>query len=254
MLRPLATALALALACPAGAGAPPRKTLSVAAAANLKPAMDELERAFVAGRPGVEVSITAGASGAFFAQIRNGAPFDLFFSADRDYPRRLVAEGLGGPEVVYAVGELVVWVPPGSPADVAGRGLRALADPAVRRVAVANPATAPYGRAALAALEAEGLLAALEGRLVFGQSVAQAAQFAASGAADAALIPLSLALLPALAKGRAVPVPPRSYPPQEQSALVLAGARDRPLAEEFLAFVTGPAGREILLRSGYGVP
>jgi molybdate transport system substrate-binding protein len=253
MARAVLAALALA-AVPAAPRALPGRTLSVAAAANLKPAMEELAAAFEAARPGVEVAITAGASGAFFAQIRNGAPFDLFFSADRDYPRRLVAAGLGGPEVVYAVGRLVIWTPPGSPVDLGASGLRALADPRVRKIAIANPATAPYGRAALAALEAEGIHAAVKDRLVFGQSVAQAAQFAASGAADAALIPLSLALLPALAGGRAVPLPPASVPRLEQSALVLAGAADRPLAEAFLAFVTGPAGRAVLLRSGYDLP
>lgn len=251
MLRLLA--LALALSVPPGTDASARR-LSVAAAANLKPAMDELARAFEAERPGAEVAVTAGASGAFFAQIRSGAPFDLFFSADRDYPRKLVEAGLGGPEVVYAIGKLVVWTPRGSPLDLARRGLGALADPAAKRIAVANPATAPYGRAALAALQAEGLLPALEGRLVFGQSVAQAAQFAASGAADAAVLPLSLTLAPALAGGSAFPLPARSHPPQEQSAVILVGARDRPLAEAFLAFVTSPSGRAILLRSGYALP
>jgi molybdate transport system substrate-binding protein len=251
MLRLLA---ALALALSPSAARPTSQTLSLAVAANLKPAMDELAREFAARRRGVEVAITAGASGAFFAQIRNGAPFDLFFSADREYPRKLVEAGLGGPEVVYAIGKLAVWTPPGSGIDLAGRGLRALADPAVKNIAIANPAIAPYGRAAVAALEAAGIQAAVKDRLVFGQSVAQAAQFAASGAADAALIPLSLTLTPALAGGRTVLVPPASYPPQQQSAVVLASARDRPLAEAFLAFVTGPAGRAILLRAGYDVP
>jgi molybdate transport system substrate-binding protein len=255
MLRAVLAAAAVtaaALAPPARAA--PERRLSVAAAANLKPAMEELAAAFEAATPRVGVTITAGASGAFFAQIRSGAPFDLFFSADRDYPRKLVAEGLGGPEVVYAIGKLVVWTPPGSRAGAGGAGLRALADPAVKRIAIANPAIAPYGRAAVAALEAAGIHAAVKDRLVFGQSVAQAAQFAASGAADAALIPLSLALTPALAGGETSPVPPGSHPLLEQSALVLAGAAERPLAEAFLAFVTGPAGRAILLRSGYDVP
>jgi molybdate transport system substrate-binding protein len=254
MLRAvLAAALIVAALAPQARGAPERP-LSVAAAANLKPAMEALASAFEAANPGARVTITAGASGAFFAQVRNGAPFDLFFSADRDYPQKLVAEGLGGPEVVYAIGKLVVWTPPGSRAEVGRAGLRALAGPAVKRIAIANPALAPYGRAAAAALEAAGIYAAVKDRLVFGQSVAQAAQFAASGAADAALVPLSLALTPALAGGETFPVPPGSHPRLEQSALVLAGAAERPLAQAFLAFVTGPAGRAILLRSGYDVP
>jgi molybdate transport system substrate-binding protein len=254
LLPPLAAAALLAgLAAPLPAVAAAR-TLSIAAAANLKPAMDELERSFEAANPGVDVAVTAGASGAFFAQVRNGAPFDLLFSADREYPAKLVGEGLGGGEVVYAVGRLVVWTPGGSPIDVARRGLRALADPAVRRIAVANPAIAPYGRAAMAALEAAGVLEDVRERLVLGQSVAQAAQFAASGAADAALLPASLALAPALAGGRVHPVPPGTYPRLEQSAVVLSRARDPSLAREFLAFVTGPAGRELLARAGYDLP
>jgi molybdate transport system substrate-binding protein len=253
-LPPLAAAALLAaLAGPLPAGAAAR-TLSIAAAANLKPAMDELERAFEAANPGVDVAVTAGASGAFFAQIRNGAPFDLLFSADREYPGKLVAEGLGGGEVVYAVGKLVVWTRRGSPVDVAGGGLRALADPAVRKIAVANPAVAPYGRAALAALEAAGVLDAVRERLVLGQSVAQAAQFAETGAADAAILPASLALTPPLAGGRSHQIPAETHPRLEQSAVVLSRARDAALARAFLAFVTGPAGRALLVRAGYDLP
>jgi molybdate transport system substrate-binding protein len=253
-LLALALPLAAALAAPGRAEPAPPRTLRVAAAASAKPALDALAAAFQAANPGTAIEVTSGASGAFFAQISNGAPFDLFFSADRDYPRKLVEAGLGGPEVVYAIGTLVVWTPPGSPIDVAAGGLRALAAPGVRKIAIANPSLAPYGRAAIAALEAEGVLGAVKDRLVYGQSVAQAAQFAESGAADAAIIPAPLALTPALAAGRAHPLPRGSHPPQEQSALVLAAAREPALARAFLAFVTGPAGRELLVRAGYGLP
>jgi molybdate transport system substrate-binding protein len=254
MRRLLATVLAAASATGAGAAAaavrPPGR-LAVAVAASAKPALEELARAFEAERPGTEVAVTAGASGAFFAQIQGGAPFDLFFSADREYPRKLIDAGLAGSEVVYAVGALVVWTPAASALDVAGQGLRALAGPEAKRIAIANPAVAPYGRAAIAALEAAGILGSVKDRLVLGQSVAQAAQFAASGAADAAIIPRALVLSPALASGNVHPVPPGSYPPQEQSAVVLKGARDPALAEAFLAYVTGPRGRAVLGRHGY---
>lgn len=237
------------------AGAAPAR-LSVAAAANLKVAMEALRRGFEAERPGVEVAVTAGASGAFVAQIRQGAPFDLLFSADRDYPRALVQAGLGGPggEVVYAVGRLAVWLPPGARVRLEGSGLTALAAPAVRRIAIANPATAPYGRAALAALAAAGIEADVKDRLVLGQNASQAAQFAQSGAADAALIPLSLTFAPELREGRTWVVPAALHPPLEQSALVLGRARNPALAEAFLRWVTGPAGREILARHGYALP
>ena len=198
--------------------------------------------------------MTYGASGTLFAQIQNGAPFDALLSADREYPRRLVEAGLGGPEVVYAVGRLVLWTPRGSPLDLARAGLRGLADPAVRRIAVANPAVAPYGRAAMAALEASGVLPAVKARLVLGESVGQTAQFATTGAADVAVLPASLAGEPPLSEGTSVPVPPSLHPRLEQSAVALARAREPALARAFLEFLAGPRGREILGRHGYDLP
>lgn len=250
-------ALALALAAPAlagGGGAP--RTLSVAAAANLEPALAELGAAFEAGHPGVEVRATLGASGNFFAQIRNGAPFDVFLSADTEYPRRCVEAGLGREEdlAVYAVGRLVAWAPAGSRLELEGRGLAALADPAVKKLAIANPALAPYGRAAEAALRAAGVLDAVRARLVLGTNVAQAAQFAQSGAADAALVPYSLTFSPALRGGKVFPVPAGSAPALAQSALVLAGAREPALGRAFVRFVAGPEGHAILARYGYAPP
>lgn len=249
-------ALALALTAALAAGPAPSATgrLAVAAAANVKPALDELVRLFEARRPGVEVAVTYGASGAIFAQLRNGAPFDAFLSADRDYPRRIVAEGLAGEEVVYAIGRLAVWLPRDAKADVEGRGLAALADPSIRRIAIANPAVAPYGRAAEAALRGAGVHEAVKGKLVLGESVSQAARFAHSGAADAALVPLSLARLPELAAGRAVPVDPGAHPPIEQSAVILSAARAPSLARDFLLLVRGEEGRAVLARHGYLLP
>ncbi len=247
--------LALLLAAPAPADA--ARTLAVAAAANLGPAVAELKSAFEAAQPaGVEVAVTLGASGTFFAQIQNGAPFDLFLSADRAYPQRLVAAGLGAAadEKVYAFGELVVWVPPGSTVDLERGGLAALAGPAVRRIAMANPAVAPFGRASEAALRSAHVLEAVKEKLVLGTSVAQAAQLATTGAADAALLPRSLTQGAALAQGRVLAVPPALYPRIEQSGLVLTSAREPALARAFLAFITGGPGRAILARHGYGLP
>jgi molybdate transport system substrate-binding protein len=254
-MRAVVLALAAVLAAP-GAGRAGEATLAVAAAANLKGAAEELSRAFEAAHPGAEVALTFGASGTFFAQIQNGAPFDLFLSADREYPDKAVAEGLGAAadERVYALGKLVLWVPRGSALDVQARGLSALADPAVRRIAMANPAVAPFGRAAEAALRAAGVYDAVKDRLVLGTSVAQAAQFATTGAADAALLPSSLASDRALAGGKTVPVPEALYPRIEQAGVVLARARDPALARAFLAFLTGEKGRAILVKYGYGLP
>lgn len=253
-----ATALLLAQgpAVRGAAPAPPARTLAVAAAANLEPVLPELAAAFEAQHPGSAVRVTLGASGSFFAQIGNGAPFDVFLSADADYPRRLVEAGLGREEdlAVYATGTLAVWAPAGTRLDLEGKGLAALADPSLRKLAIANPALAPYGRAAEAALRAAGVLDAVRERLVLGESVAQAAQFAQSGAADAALVPFSLTFAPSLRGGKVFPVPPSLHPPQPQSALALSRARDPDLARAFLRFLLGPKGRAILSGHGYAAP
>src|SRR5271169_5479720 len=140
MSRRASLALLLMLAAPALADGP-RKQIAVAAAANLKTAAEELKQGFEAGHPGVEVGLTFGASGTFFAQIQNGAPFDLFLSADRAFPEKLIAAKLGAAadERVYAFGKLVAWLPPGATLDLEKRGLSALADPAVKKIAIANP-------------------------------------------------------------------------------------------------------------------
>lgn len=254
--RPGVAAIAAAVALAASsARAAENRTLAVASAASLRPALDALGRAFEVERPGVRVAPTYGASGALVTQIRAGAPFDVFMSADRDYPRKAIEAGLAREEVVYAAGRLVAFVPRGSAAAVEARGLGALAEPRVRRVAIANPALAPYGRAAEAALAAAGVLEAVRPKLVHGASVAQAAQLAHAGAVDAALLPASIALAPELAAaGRSVPLPPAVAPPVLQSAAVLASARHPELARAFLAFVTGPRGRAILARHGYDPP
>jgi molybdate transport system substrate-binding protein len=250
----LASLVVIAALAAAGPGSA-REQLTVAVAANLKPALDELERAFEAAHPGVEVAVTFGASGALFAQIQNGAPFDLFLSADREYPRKIVAAGLAAGEVVYAIGRLAVWLPKDVAADVEGRGLAALADPSVRRVAIANPAVAPYGRAAEAALRSARVYEAVKPKLVLGESVSQAARFAHSGAADAAIVPLSLARAPALAEaGRVVPISAGAHPPIEQSAVILSAARSPALARNFLSFVLGVEGRRLLATHGYLAP
>jgi molybdate transport system substrate-binding protein len=155
---------------------------------------------------------------------------------------------------VYAFGKLVAWLPPGSSLDLDARGLAALADPGVKNIAIANPAVAPFGRATQAALQAAGVLDAVRPKLVLGTSVAQAAQFATTGAADVAFIPQSLTFSKELSGGRVVPVPEALYPRIEQSGIVLASARERALALAFLAFLTGEQGRAVFAKHGYGLP
>jgi molybdate transport system substrate-binding protein len=247
-------ALALLLSAPALAGEP--KTVAVAAAANLKTAAEALKKGFEAVHPGVEVTLTFGASGTFFSQIQNGAPFDLFLSADRDYPAKVIAAGLGAAadERVYAFGKLVAWLPPGSTVGLEKKGLQALAGPGVKKIAIANPAVAPFGRATEAAFKAAGVHEAVKAKLVFGTSVGQTAQFATTGAADVAFLPYSLTFGKELSAGRVVLVAESLYPKIEQSGIVLSAAKEPALARAFLAFITGEKGRAILAKYGYGLP
>ena len=256
LLRAVLPLLAAALGLAGtGAHAAPR-TLKVAAAASLRPALEEIGAGFRAGKPGVDVAATYGASGTLFAQIRAGAPFDLFLSAEAAMPRRLVEAGRGvSPAFAYAFGRLALWVPNDSRLELGRLGLAALADPSVRKVAIGNPAVSPYGVAAEAAMRSAGVHEAVQPKLVLGQSVQQAAQFAQSGNAQAALLPLSLALAPPLSKeGRFVAVPAGSHRPVEQAGVVLASSREPELARAFAAWLLGPEGRAVLARHGYALP
>ena len=219
--------------------------------------MDEIVAAYHGAHPDTTVSVTYGSSGNFYSQISNGAPFDVFLSADADYPRRLEQAGLADPgsTCLYAVGRIVVWVPRTSPLDVASLGLQVLTDPRARKVAIANPEHAPYGRAAVTAMKSAGVYDAVAGKLVLGENVSQAAQFVDTGAADAGIIALSLALAPPLAgRGTFALVPADLYPPIEQGAVVLRQAGNHALAISFLDFVLGPDGRAVLDRYGFGRP
>ena len=232
-------------------------TVVVAAASDLRYAMDELVAAYEALHPEEAVEVTYGSSGNFFAQISQGAPFDVYFSADIEYPRALEQAGLAAPDStrLYAEGRIVTWVRDDASIDVGGLGLTALTDPAVERVAIANPAHAPYGRAAQAAMEASDLWEEMQPSLVFGENISQAAQFVASGGADIGIIALSLAIAPPLChEGRYAVVPADLHPPILQGALVLAGAAHPAAAIAFLDYVLGPDGREVLDRYGFLLP
>jgi molybdate transport system substrate-binding protein len=248
--------LVAALAVPGVAFPAAPRSVAVAVAANMKPAFEEIAARFQAKNPSVEVKATFGASGNFFSQIANGAPFDLFLSADADFPAKVVEKGLAdGNAFTYAYGKLVVWVPKASKLDLEGKGLAALTDPSVQKIAIASPEVAPYGRAAKAALEKAGLYDQLKGKIVTGQSVSQAAQFVQSGNAQAGFLPLSLAKTPPLSdEGRAWPVPPSSYKRIEQAGVVVKGAKEAALAHELEAFITGDGAKDVLLRYGYDLP
>ena len=240
--------------CAPPARAAEQGTVRVAAAADLRFTMDEIVEAFRRERPALDLLVTYGSSGNFYAQLSNRAPFDIFFSADVDYPRRLIRQGLAlaDSEFIYGVGRLVVWVPRNSPIEVEKLGMQALRSPSVRRIAIANPRHAPYGRAAEAVMKSLGVFDHVKDRLVLGDSVMQTAQFVDSGAAEVGIISHSLAQAPPLRdKGRFWEVPIDAYPRREQGGVILSWAKDRPAAEGLRDFVLTEGGRTILRRHGF---
>ena len=240
-----------------GAAGGPSRVVRTAAAADLRFAMEDLVGAFSRDHPDIAVEPSYGSSGVFFAQLRNGAPFDLYFSADAAYPRRLTEEGLTLPdsEFIYAAGRIVLWTPRDSPLAVAERGDAALNDPRLKRLAIANPRHAPYGRAAEQALRSRGRREAVADKLVFGENVAQALQFAQSGAADAAVVALALALAPSIREeGVYWEFPLESYSRMEQGGAVMRGSKEPAAALAFRDFVLSEPGRAVLKRYGFFMP
>lgn len=248
--------VAAVFAAPSFAEDTPARSLAVAAASDLRFALDEIVREFEKANPGMVVRVSYGSSGNFSSQIENGAPFDLFFSADVEYVKRLGEQGLTlpGSDFVYGIGRIVLWTSKSSKLDIS-RGLPALLDPAVRKIAIANPRHAPYGRAAEAALRAANVYDAVQPKLVFGENVAQAAQFAETGAADAAIIARSLALAASLAnEGRAFLIASDQHPRLEQAGTILRRTEDGAAAQAFRSFVLGPEARAVLDRFGFERP
>src|SRR6266849_8734822 len=217
--------------------------------------MDELAERYEKQVP-VKISVTYGSSGNFFSQIQNGAPFDLFFSADIDYPRKLEAAGLAEPGTLYeyAVGRIVIWMPAESRVDLAKLGWKALLTNDVQKIAIANPAHAPYGRAAVAALQEAGIYEQVRAKLGYGENISQAAQFVQSGNAQAGIVALSLATSPAMKDGKRWEIPAEMHSPIQQGAIVLKDARNSDAARSFLEFVKSATGRAILAKYGFEFP
>src|SRR5271170_5583305 len=229
--------------------------ITVAAAADMSAALPQIVSAYTR-ETGQTVKLSFGASGNLTNQIRNGAPFDVFFSADEEYPQQLIAEGLAsGTPYRYAVGRLVLWVPSDSPLDLSKLGMTALLDPSVKKISIANPATAPYGRAAAAALRHFGIYDQISSRLVVGENVSQAAQFVESGNAQAGLIAFSHALAPAMKdKGRYWTVPLDAYPTLNQAAVVLSKSKQQDAARKLLDFLRSPEATSLLTSYGFSLP
>ena len=230
-------------------------TVRVAAAADLKFALDEVVTRLASRQPSVVVQATYGSSGTMHAQLRQRAPYDVYLSADFDYPRDLVSRGIGSDRdlFTYAIGRIVVWVARGSPLAIEREGLAALAGAA--RIAMANPRHAPYGRAAEAALRQAGLWTRVSGNVVLGENVAQAAQFVQSGAADAGIVARSLAVAPAMrAAGRFWEIPESAHPRLVQGGLILPRAVSREAAVRFRDYLLSDEGRQLLASHGFGLP
>ena len=229
--------------------------LTIAAAADLNFAFKDLVAEYEK-KTGQHVKLTLGSSGNFFSQISNGAPFDLYFSADIRYPQKLEEAGHAVPGSLYkyAVGRIVLWAPTGSKVDVR-KGLDALRDRSIQKIAIANPKHAPYGRAAVAAMEHFKVYEAVKDRLVLGENISQAAQFIQSGACDTGIIALSLALAPSMkSTGTYWEIPSDAHPPLEQGAVILKRSTNQETAKKFLEFVKGPEGQEIMQRYGFMLP
>lgn len=230
--------------------------ITVASAADMSAALPQIVDAYTK-KTGQVVKLSFGSSGNLTNQIRNGAPFDVFFSADEQYPQQLITEGLAAKDTLYryAVGRLVVWIPSDSTLDLSKLGIQALLDPSVKKISIANPATAPYGRTAEAALRHFGICDQVSGRLVVGENVSQAVQFVESGNAQAGLIALSHALAPAMKdKGRYWAVPLDAYPTLNQAAVVLSRSKHPDAARKFLDFVRTTEATSVLKSYGFSLP
>ena len=229
--------------------------LNIAAASDLKFALTDLAATYEK-QSNVKINLTFGSSGNFFAQIQNGAPFDIFFSADSDYPRKLNEAGLVLPNSAdsYGVGKLILWSPANSKLNPQKSGWQSLLDPSVQKIAVANPDHAPYGRTAIEALKNSGLYEKLKSKLVFGENISQAAQFVQSGNAEIGILAASITSAPAFASGHGWRIPQEQYTPLLQSFVVLKTSANKDAAVAFLAYIKSPVAQAIFEKYGFAKP
>ncbi|MEC4889891.1 MAG: molybdate ABC transporter substrate-binding protein [Nitrospira sp.] len=252
MLRIIAIICMLVLSGVNLAGA---EEVTIAAASDLNFAFKELVAEYEK-TTGNHVKLSLGSSGNFYAQIQNGAPFDLYFSADSGYPKKLEEAGLTVPGSLYryAVGRIVLWAGTASRLDVS-KGLDVLREPGIKKIAIANPKHAPYGRAAVAAMEYAKVYESVKDKLILGENISQAAQFIESGACDIGVIALSLAMAPAMKdKGSYWEIPAEAYPSLEQGAVILKQSKNQAAARSFLEFLQSSQGQDIMRRYGFTLP
>jgi molybdate transport system substrate-binding protein len=248
IIKPLLFACALLLSLSAQAG-----KITIAAAADMKFAMDEIITTFKKVNPGDEVDVIYGSSGKFHTQIQQGAPYDLYFSADIAFPRALAGIGFAASEVKpYAFGRIVLW---SASLDTSRMTLGSLTDPKITRIAIANPKHAPYGKRAEEALRASGLWDRVEHKLVYGENIAHTAQFVQTGNAQVGIIALSLAINPELAKkGGYWLIPDSLHQPLEQGYIITKRSANNTLAWRFADYMGGPSARAVMVKYGFLLP
>jgi molybdate transport system substrate-binding protein len=232
------------------------KEINVAAAADLSAALKDVAADFEK-KSGIRVKLSFGSSGALTQQIENGAPFSVFFSADMDYPKQLIAHGEADAASLYryAVGKVVLWVPADSPLDVERKGMSVLAEPSVQKISIADPKRAPYGRAAVAAMRHVGIFDQVSNRLVIAENVSQAAQFVESGNAQAGFVALAHAMAPAMqGKGKYWEIPMEAYPPLDQGVVVLSHAPHKKEAAAFVEYIKSKQAGDTLRGYGFALP
>lgn len=247
-LKSLLFVCAMLLALPAQA-----EKITIAAAADLKFAMDEIVTAFKKTNSADKIDVVYGSSGKFQTQIRQGAPYDLYFSADIKYPRELAKDGFAAAEVQpYAFGRIVLW---SASMDATKLTLASLTDEMIARIAIANPQHAPYGKRAEEALRSSGMWEKVEPKLVYGENIAHTAQFVQTGNAQVGVIALSLAVNPELSsKGGYYLIPDKLHAPLEQGFIVTKRAEGNALAERFAEYMGSKLARGVMTKYGFVLP
>lgn len=232
---------------------PSEQKVTIAAAADLKFAMDKIITSFRKEHPDDQIDLIYGSSGKFHTQIQQGAPYDIFFSADVGFARELKKAGQAITEPkLYAVGRIVLW---SATRDATKLTLASLTDPSIKKIAIANPKHAPYGKRAEEALRSVGIWDRVQDKLIFGENIAQTAQYAQSGSADVGIIALSLAVSQELAsKGGYWLVPDNLHAPLEQAYVVTRHGEGNSLATEFASYMDTPRVRRIMTSYGFVLP
>jgi molybdate transport system substrate-binding protein len=227
--------------------------ITIAAAADLKFAMDEIVTGFNKNHSGDEVQVVYGSSGKFHTQIQQEAPYDLYFSADIAYPRELAKQDLAASEVKpYAVGRIVLW---SAEIDATKMTLANLTDPKITKIAIANPKHAPYGKRAEEVLRSAGLWEKVQSKLVFGENISQTAQYVQSGNAQVGIIALSLVLNPELSKkGGYYLIPDNMHNPLEQGFIITKRGANKPLAKKFAEYMGSKQARGVMTKYGFVLP